>query len=143
MPERPEAWFVQSGVIPYRQREGTLEVLLVTSRRRKRWVIPKGIVEPGLTPAGSARNEALEEAGVLGERLRGPLGRYQYGKWGGTCSVTVFAMEVTRVLDVWEEDYRDRAWLSLAEACARLEEEDLKAIVAALRETLETLSAPR
>ena len=42
----------QSGVIPYRVRKGNLEILLITSRRERRWIIPKGIIEPDY----SARN---------------------------------------------------------------------------------------
>jgi phosphohistidine phosphatase len=141
MAKRPDSWFLQSGVIPYRRKGEEVDVLLVTSRSKKRWVIPKGIVEPGMTAAASAANEALEEAGVLGEALVGPIGRYEYEKWGGTCRVDVFAMETTRVLDVWEEDHREREWVSIAEAQARVREPALKAILVALPGTLAT--APR
>src|SRR5210317_1534724 len=48
----------QSGVIPYRVRKGNLEILLITSRRERRWIIPKGIIEPDY----SARNSAAKEA---------------------------------------------------------------------------------
>ena len=61
------AWmYRQSAVIPYRKRPNGLEVLLVTSRKGTRWVLPKGVVEPGMTPAASAAREALEEAGIRG-----------------------------------------------------------------------------
>ena len=45
----PDWIYRQSAVLPYRQGPDGLEVLLVTSRKRSRWVLPKGIVEPGLT----------------------------------------------------------------------------------------------
>ena len=57
---KPSNWYRQSAVIPYRltDRTGTdfsaVEILLITSRKRKRWVIPKGIVEPYLSPLESA-----------------------------------------------------------------------------------------
>ena len=41
-------------------------VCLVTSRTGRRWVIPKGRIDPGHTAAEAARIEAWEEAGLLG-----------------------------------------------------------------------------
>jgi 8-oxo-dGTP pyrophosphatase MutT (NUDIX family) len=93
----------QSAVIPYRRGPSGLEVLLVTSRKGTRWVLPKGVVEPDLSPAASAAKEALEEAGVRGAIDDEPLGTYQYWKWGGTCTVQVFAMEVEEEVAHWPE----------------------------------------
>ena len=50
----PDWVYRQSAVLPYRFSGGDLEVLLITSRKGKRWVFPKGIIEPGLTPQRSA-----------------------------------------------------------------------------------------
>ena len=79
--------YEQSGVVPYRWLEGRLEVLLITSLRRGRWIIPKGIVEPDMTPAESAAMEAFEEAGVKGRVGTEPIGEYTVNKWGGVCGV--------------------------------------------------------
>ena len=58
---------VQYGALPYRfAADGSLEVLIVTTRRTRRWIIPKGWPIHGLTPAKSAAREAFEEAGVRG-----------------------------------------------------------------------------
>jgi phosphohistidine phosphatase len=62
----PDWIYRQSAVIAYRRRPRGVEVLLITSRKGTRWVLPKGVVEPGLSPATSAAKEALEEAGVRG-----------------------------------------------------------------------------
>lgn len=124
--------FPQSAVVPFRERDGRLEVALVTSRRRKRWVVPKGLVEPGLTPAASALQEALEEAGLVGRIVGGRLGTYTYSKWGGTCVVEVFAMAVERALDRWQEDFRSRVWLRPDAAATRLREPELRRIVRGL-----------
>ena len=48
MSQVPEHFYTQSAVIPYRERNGAIEVLMITSRKRKRWVIPKGVREPEL-----------------------------------------------------------------------------------------------
>jgi 8-oxo-dGTP pyrophosphatase MutT (NUDIX family) len=55
---------VQAAAIPYRRdASGTLQVLLVTSKTRGRWVLPKGKVKRGMHPHRAAAMEAFEEAG--------------------------------------------------------------------------------
>ena len=124
-----ETYIEQSGVIPYRLEQGKIEILLVSSRKKKRWVIPKGIVEPDLTPQDSAAKEALEEGGILGEVLPESVSTYTYEKWGGVCRVVVFLLKVTSLEANWLEDYRERQWFSLPEARKRLEEAELKNIL--------------
>ena len=127
--KRPDHYFCQSGVIPYRKRKGKLELLMVTSTGKKRWVIPKGVKEPHLSPRKSAMKEAWEEAGIRG-KVSGPaIGAYRYRKWGGICTVKVFAMEVSKVVRNWEESFRDREWFSHREALRRIEGKDLQQIV--------------
>ena len=70
----------QSAVIPFRRRDGQLEVLLITSSNNKRWVIPKGVKEPELSPRKSAAREALEEAGIEGPVSGESIGTYAYEK---------------------------------------------------------------
>src|SRR5258708_16445379 len=56
---------VQYGALPYRLNDdGSVEVLLVTSRETKRWIIPKGWPIKGLKPSKAAAREAYEEAGL-------------------------------------------------------------------------------
>ena len=129
---KPDYYYHQSAVIPYRLESGKLEVLMITSRRKKRWVIPKGIIEPGLSPSLSAAKEALEEAGLTGRVSTTPLGNYQYGKWKGTCKVEVYTLQVEQVLDRWQENFRDREWISLDTAIGRAEEPELKDILRGL-----------
>ncbi len=112
--------FTQSGVIPYRWQGGELQVLLITSRKGRRWIIPKGIVEPDMTPAESAAKEAFEEAGIKGEVNPESVGTYSYYKWGGTCRVTLFLMHVTQEFDEWPESFRKRQWLPPAEAARQV-----------------------
>ncbi len=129
MSQVPDHFYRQSAVLPYRTDRGRLEILLVTSRRRKRWVVPKGVREPDLSSAESAAKEALEEAGIEGHVGSQPLGTYTYEKWGGVCTVEIFPMEVHTSYEVWPESYRDRLWLSPEEAAERVNEPELKAII--------------
>lgn len=127
---RPASWYRQSGVVPVRWKDGLPQVLLVTSRRGKRWVIPKGVVEEDLSPARSAAKEAWEEAGITGTVSRARIGRYAYEKWGGFCTVTVFLLEVREVLREWpEKASRRRKWFSSEKAAARVAEPELQEII--------------
>lgn len=125
---RPAYYYTQSAVIPFRRTKAGTEVLIIGSSSGRHWVVPKGIIEPGLSPARSAMTEAREEAGVEGSTGDEPLGSYRYEKWGATCDVAVYAMEVSRVLQegAWEENHRNRRWVPAEEAAALLNEPALK-----------------
>lgn len=127
---KPASWYRQSGVIPVRFKEGEPQVLLVTSNKGKRWVIPKGIVETDLSPAKSAAKEAWEEAGVTGVVSRRMLGRYVYEKWGGFCTVQVYLLEVGKTHRAWPEGkVRRRKWLPPEKAAARVHEPELQEMI--------------
>ncbi|MDH3298904.1 MAG: histidine phosphatase family protein [Acidimicrobiia bacterium] len=128
------AWiYRQSAVVPYRWKDGKLDVLIISSSGGKRWVVPKGIVEPGLSPAASAAAEAAEEAGVEGDVGVTPLGRYRYRKWGGTCEVEVYPMLVHHELPEWpESSFRRRRWLPVDEAANEAGHKELGQLIAGL-----------
>lgn len=135
--------YQQSAVIPYRIKNGKIEVLLITSSTGKRWVIPKGMIEPFMTPQTSAAKEAWEEAGIVGQVLPTLMGTYEYQKGGGTCQVEVFLMQVKTVLEVWPEaSVRKRQWVSVKQAVKRVEEVELKRIFMTFPDTLFTLQSP-
>ena len=116
----------------------TLRILLVTSRETRRWVLPKGWREKGLAPHRLAAKEAFEEAGVVGEVQRRPIGRYDYLKRGPRarvtpCCVRVFPLRVERLLDDWpERRQRQRRWFSPAEAALAVEEGGLVTLLLGL-----------
>ena len=120
----------QSGVIPYRIMDGKMEVMLITSSGSKRWVIPKGLIEPNMTPEDSAAKEAWEEAGVLGQVFPNLMGTYEYYKSSCTWQVDVFLLQVETVMENWPEAYkRKRQWVSIPKAIKRVDEPDLKLIL--------------
>lgn len=131
--------FKQSGVIPYRVRNGKIEVLLVTSAHRKHWIIPKGWVEPFMSSAASAAKEAREEAGVLGSVITPAIGKYENHKLGVACPVEIFPMQVETVLENWaESSIRERKWYSIAEAIKRVKKTQLKQMLRTLQESVES-----
>ncbi|KQY75270.1 NUDIX hydrolase [Brevundimonas sp. Root1423] len=127
----------QVAALPWRKTGAGLEIMLVTSRETRRWVTPKGGRMPGKTDAEAAAIEALEEAGIEGEIAHEPLGTFRYLKilkrraprW---CVVAVYALEVHTQHDDWQErGQRERVWVSQDEAVRRVDEPDLKALIAA------------
>lgn len=134
---RPAYYYTQSAVIPFRRTGFDVEILIVRSSSGRHWVVPKGIVEPGFSPARSAMIEAKEEAGVEGLIREKPLGSYAYEKWGATCNVEVYAMEVSRVLarNEWEESHRSRRWVSVAVASELLDEPAYMEMILRIQDT--------
>lgn len=124
----------QSGVLPYRINGGTVEVLLITSTRRKHWIAPKGWIAFGLDAAESAAKEALEEAGVSGQVLTPAIETYFKRKWGYPCEIEIFLMHVETVLEEWSEDrQRKRQWLSLPDATKCIKGKALKRLLVRLQ----------
>ena len=69
----------QVAALPWRREpDGSIAVLLITSRTNAKWMLPKGWVIPGKTDAESAVIEAEEEAGVTGIPSAVPIGSYFY-----------------------------------------------------------------
>jgi 8-oxo-dGTP pyrophosphatase MutT (NUDIX family) len=119
-------WIPQAAAIPIK--DGRIG--LVTSSSGKRWVIPKGLIDEGKTAGETALQEAWEEAGLVGLLDGEPVGTYLYAKYGGTCRVTVFLMQVTEVADDWpERSLRERRWVHPAEALRLLDDEGLRLVI--------------
>ena len=130
MNTKPEWYYSQSAVVPFKTNGRKIKILLITSRSKKKWIIPKGIIEDHLSPQESAANEALEEAGIEGTVYDKCIGEYQYQKWGGTCKVKVYLMKVTKIHNDWlESDFRKRKWFSIKKAIKKIREPILKEII--------------
>ncbi len=129
--DRPAYYYNQSSVIPYRIRDGKLEILVVMSSKRKHWVVPKGVSDPATSLQDSAEKEAFEEAGVEGEVGEQALGSYQYEKWGAPCTVQVYPMKVTHIIEEaeWEESHRSREWVSPKQAMKQVRQAELKPLI--------------
>lgn len=121
----------QVAALPVRGKGRNLEVMLVTSRDTRRWVLPKGWAKDDLNPTELAAKEAFEEAGLTGKVFPVSIGLYGYKKRllgdGCTpCTVEVFPMRVDVVLDEWPERHqRQRQWFKLQDAAQAVQEPDL------------------
>ncbi|MGX7874915.1 NUDIX hydrolase [Mesorhizobium sp. ORM6] len=129
----------QVAAIPFRRdARGDIEVMLVTSRTTRRFIVPKGWPMKGKSGRRAATIEAQEEAGVLGKTLKQPAGTYSYWKRLANrfvrVDVIVYLLEVTEELDDWQEaKRRQRAWLAPADAAMLIDEPDLSTLVKTLK----------
>jgi len=140
MPDRTP--IKQCAVLAYRRHKQGLQVVLVTSLETRRWVLPKGHYEDGLSARASASLEAFEEAGVVGAVSRRCLGTYDYRKielkGGGLCRVDVFLMAVTRIKNSWpEKNKRRRKWMTPDDAIKAVDEKKLKKLIAQFAKNFE------
>jgi 8-oxo-dGTP pyrophosphatase MutT (NUDIX family) len=127
---------VQVAALPWRRGPDGVEVLLITSRERGRWVLPKGWPERDETYSQAAAREASEEAGIAGAVTDEQVGRYVYSKVAASgrkrpCQVHVFPMEIREVHETWPERHqRVRGWFSTREAASMVDEPDLREMIA-------------
>jgi 8-oxo-dGTP pyrophosphatase MutT (NUDIX family) len=135
----------QCGALPFSITErGEIRILLVTTRRGRSWIIPKGWPIRSLTAAATAVREAYEEAGLVGNVVgEEPVGHYRYEKRRNSRKTTVFEVAVflfavERQLRKWPEKAERRTrWFAPAEASALVAPAGLADIVeAAARQLL-------
>lgn len=117
-----------------READGSLRVLVITSRETRRFIVPKGWPIKGLEDHQSAETEAREEAGLVGHAYPKPIGHYL--AWKRRTShfelvrVKVFLLDVEGQLEAWKEQgQRQMAWLKAEDAALLIDEPGLAAIV--------------
>lgn len=121
----------QHAALPYIVRDGRVEVLLLTSRETKRWIIPKGWPKKKMAPHELAALEAYEEAGVKGEAQDRPVGQFHYvkrltGDKPVLCKVDVYPLLVLEQLLDWpEKSERRQKWVRPGRAARLVQEKEL------------------
>jgi 8-oxo-dGTP pyrophosphatase MutT (NUDIX family) len=125
----------QVAALPFVCLDASVEVLLVTSRRRGRWIVPKGWPTKRHSLAGCAALEAEEEAGVVGLTRRTPIGNYDYVKqmplgYGVRCEVFVYPLLVLEHRLTWRErSERKLRWAPLADAADMVDDRKLAGLM--------------
>ena len=140
----------QSAAIPYRvESGGHVSVLLVTSRTRRRWILPKGKIARGLMASRSAERETYEEAGVTGRIAPEPIGRYRQSggsmlQFRGTIRIDAFPLEVQTELADWQEQHqRQRQWFTLSHARRVVKDAELRQVLEAFERWIKASSPAR
>ena len=133
-----------AGGVVYRRRESEVEVALICVGERRRWQLPKGIIEDGEAPEETAVRETREEAGV-DATLLAPLDVieywYQATRGGGRVRyhkfVHFFLLEYVGG-DVADHDREvlEARWVPLAEAERMLAFASERKVLAAARTRL-------
>jgi 8-oxo-dGTP pyrophosphatase MutT (NUDIX family) len=116
----------EAGAIAIRRtKEGTPEVLLILSKKKPRVrIFPKGHIEPGESAAVAARRELFEEAGITG-RLINEAGKLLYGFKRKKYRVIYYLFQFETCIMSGEKG-RDPRWYSPEEAYAILPFEGLR-----------------
>lgn len=133
---------IQSAAIPYKMEDGSLRVMLVTSRTRHRWILPKGKVGRRMLASRSAEREAFEEAGVLGRLSKEPIGVYLQGERlpmaiDDGIPVQAYALEVLEELPVWKEmQFRERRWFPIKAALRAVHDPEMRKILRSFKQTI-------
>jgi len=132
----------QVAALPYRLGKNGLEFLVITSRRTRRLILPKGWTMPGKSNSSAAAIEAHEEAGVKGQVSAEPCGSFEYMKDLGEESIRVnalvYPLKVRKVKAEWKErKQRRRKWMSPDEAARKLDDIPLRGLVLDYAETLQ------
>ena len=116
-------------------KSGKVQILLITSRRTKRWIVPKGWPMPEKTPGEAALQEAWEEAGVQGRVDPRPLGLFSYYKIMESetdlpCVAMVYGVKVKNLSKTYpESSERKRRWMSRKKAAAAVNSPELARII--------------
>jgi len=120
--------------------DGSIEVLLITSRDSGRWVIPKGWPMGKKKPHKVAGQEAWEEAGVRGRIRKKPWGHYTYVKKLDSgelvpAMVQVHLIDVREIADEFPERHQRKSeWFSPAVAASSVGEPELRGLITKLGE---------
>ena len=136
MAHPPDYFYNQAAALPLLETKDGLQIVIISTRKGN-WTLPKGVIEPGDSPHEAAANEAWEEAGLEGEMEQKEFTRFQQQKWGGTCTIRVYKMKVTKLLEEWpEQDMRLRKTLPIHEAMELIIDRQ-KPVLEHLQETLQ------
>ena len=124
----------QFAALPFRTENAQLSILLITTRGKQRWSVPKGSPMQRKRPHRTAALEAYEEAGVLGRVSTTAIGSFRHSKRQGKrkviYSVKLFPFEVKKQRRRWPERKQRRAiWLPASEAARRVHRTELRRLI--------------
>jgi 8-oxo-dGTP pyrophosphatase MutT (NUDIX family) len=122
----------QFAALPFRVRNQKISVLLVTTRKKGRWSVPKGWPIAGCEPQQTAEIEAYEEAGLIGRAKAKPVGKFLHHKRKRNliCKVELFPFEVSKRKKQWpEKGQRDAMWISARRAAHMVHKPQLRRLI--------------
>jgi 8-oxo-dGTP pyrophosphatase MutT (NUDIX family) len=129
----------QFAALPFRVHGSELRVMLITTRRKRRWSVPKGWPIGKKKPHRTAAIEAYEEAGLRGAVAKRALGSFKHRKQRAkrkrTLDVTVFPLKVCRQESWWpEKGARKAIWMPPDQAARLVHKVQLGRLIARFAE---------
>jgi len=137
----------QFAALPFRLDKSELRVLLITTRRKRRWSVPKGSPMRNTEPHRTAALESYEEAGLVGVVAKRALGSFKHRKRKGarkqTLDVALFPMKVHGRERWWpEKGEREAIWVSAETAARIVHKAQLRRLIARfVKQTEKSVSA--
>ncbi|MBM86563.1 MAG: NUDIX hydrolase [Rhodospirillaceae bacterium] len=128
----------QVAALPIIKTRSGIEILLITTRKSRRWILPRGWATKGLSLSESAAREAAEEAGVIGQIDDRVIGTYDYRKridagYDLDCHVFVYPLHVlVHQLDWKERGQREVFWCPIEAAVSLVEDDGLSNLLSHL-----------
>lgn len=122
----------QFAALPFRVRDDEIRVLLITTRKKRRWSVPKGWPIAGCGPAQTAEIEAYEEAGLVGRAAPRSVGQYRHRKPKRRTVYTIelFPLEVSKRAKRWpEKGQREAVWISARRAARMVHKPQLRRLI--------------
>jgi 8-oxo-dGTP pyrophosphatase MutT (NUDIX family) len=124
----------QIAALPFRTKSAQLRILLITTRGKGRWSVPKGWPMRGKRPHRAAAVEAYEEAGLRGRVSSRAIGSFRHSKRKGKrkiiLDVKLFPLKVKKRHRRWPERGQRRAiWLPVAKAARRVQRPELRQLI--------------
>ena len=142
--------FKQFAALPYRTSDANLKILLITTRKKRRWSVPKGWPIKRCAPFETAATEAYEEAGVRGAVDRKQIGQFKKRrtkkKRSVLCAVGIFPLQVKLTQQNWPEKLeRSRIWVAPREAARLVNKRGLRRAIVDLErlQQLRRSAAPK
>ena len=130
-----------AAAVPYRVRKGRVEIALVTSRARGRWILPKGRIERGESSRVCAVRETHEEAGLIGAVTHKAV--CTWWRRDGE-RIVVHLLHVKKVAEDWpERRQRRRRWVTLAKWRRLVRGRRLETVFVKVRSALEDVEKRR
>jgi 8-oxo-dGTP pyrophosphatase MutT (NUDIX family) len=124
----------QFAALPFRTKSSKLRILLITTRGKRRWSVPKGLPMPRKRPHRTAAVEAFEEAGLLGHVSSRAIGSFRHSKRKGkrkiVYDVKLFPLKVKKQRRRWPERGQRRAiWVPASEAARLVHRTELRRLI--------------
>ena len=122
----------QVAALCHREGSAGREMLLITSRKAKRLMIPKGWPSSDLPDQITAQKEAFEEAGIIGSVATKPIGAFNCKKGLGNglkvkTRIIVYPLKLKSQTNLFPESgQRKSYWMPLEAAIERCEVSGLK-----------------